>query len=1033
MSRKSNFFVLSVLLLNLPFMHQSIWGCPTYDPPNVYISDWVRYVAVYEDAEFEAYDSEHTGIVDWDWTYPSNVTLYDQDDTSTTSIATFYANTAGVYTVYAEGTNGGGLSDDDYARIYCVDISIDNDPPSRDTDELLEYENSQGAEIFYTLLPNQSMGRYYLYLKIRDAVNTLIRTEDLGYEYQGDCDTSWDGKNDANDWAPPGVYTAEIEFRKAYPNQQVASDSYVLMVGSFASDPADTYSGATSLPVGSIVYEQIDSSDEDWYEITSDNSGLVDISLVFLYGTDLDWQVSADTGSGPDLNNPVAEGSSGSSPAIGTLVFDTNTTYYLKIEPNGSSTGIYALNIEMDVVVDIDVDSDRDGIIDEDDEDLEETQAAIVPVNIDDDDQFPDCDFVNNCIDNQSDLNDLVALRIHALPSGWTAQLRISSGDVDELHVFNGNDPFNPSSDTYWVPGSQSSDHSYPILGNQYNLNGGVVSSQNTYAIPDISSDLTYYMEAHEFRSTSTDNFEIELEATNGSVVITDRVLLRPSPFLLIPATHSPIEIYVADHLNDPDDDPFVTELKAAVTASVTDVDSDDFWFQDEFEVGHTSWPGGGMHVMMNLPRDRGLNEWVQDQLGPDMGHFHGGAGEGGDIEVIPSGSHGIVVTGSSSSGIEDFIVAQGVQSRPGQNSIVVCDTSWLFVKHIDEVVSLGSSCSIASCTKALNILDDLNMSSTGIASTGSSNTVTSNGILQHDGVDLNPQEWIGGFITITSGSGIGQVRQIAGITHNDGLDTSTITVSREWDSVALPASGSGLELASRSAYRVMFGGGQEECGVATSASSNTLVNTARSQPWNGEYDSQNPIYSYVMIVSGPGEGESRRIVSSQNYTITIDQAWNVIPAEESIYVLAETPKTDGFYWGETEAQDGYMYSIPQHTVVKYFLENNRVQQENYQDSIDSIESTLAPYVGGFTEVPSIYRTVGNSAVAWMPAMVNCLVVGNRVIAEPFVSPNASINNMFKSLGGTYVDDWYFLHTGYGEVHCGTNVKREPGGLVSWW
>jgi protein-arginine deiminase len=31
-----------------------------------------------------------------------------------------------------------------------------------------------------------------------------------------------------------------------------------------------------------------------------------------------------------------------------------------------------------------------------------------------------------------------------------------------------------------------------------------------------------------------------------------------------------------------------------------------------------------------------------------------------------------------------------------------------------------------------------------------------------------------------------------------------------------------------------------------------------------------------------------------------------------------------------------------------------------------------------------------------------------------------------------FIDDWDEYHCYYGEIHCGTNVKRTPSG-INWW
>lgn len=68
------------------------------------------------------------------------------------------------------------------------------------------------------------------------------------------------------------------------------------------------------------------------------------------------------------------------------------------------------------------------------------------------------------------------------------------------------------------------------------------------------------------------------------------------------------------------------------------------------------------------------------------------------------------------------------------------------------------------------------------------------------------------------------------------------------------------------------------------------------------------------------------------------------------------------------------------------------------------------------------------------------LVVNGKVIApKPFGPKNASGQDAFEAImmdrignNVSFIDDWSTYHLAYGEVHCGTNVKRTPP-AVNWW
>ena len=74
------------------------------------------------------------------------------------------------------------------------------------------------------------------------------------------------------------------------------------------------------------------------------------------------------------------------------------------------------------------------------------------------------------------------------------------------------------------------------------------------------------------------------------------------------------------------------------------------------------------------------------------------------------------------------------------------------------------------------------------------------------------------------------------------------------------------------------------------------------------------------------------------------------------------------------------------------------------------------------------------------PNSLNILVVNGRLIVpEPFYDGFkdtfvASLSMVGYEQGNTlrFVDDWYVYHENYGDVHCGTQVKRAPSRL-DWW
>lgn len=141
-----------------------------------------------------------------------------------------------------------------------------------------------------------------------------------------------------------------------------------------------------------------------------------------------------------------------------------------------------------------------------------------------------------------------------------------------------------------------------------------------------------------------------------------------------------------------------------------TGVQESDVWWQDAFEAGYVQAPYGSMHSLLLLPRARiqidGFDRYIIDHvmtLGvgviADLANpvgFHDGE-DGGNLEVQfgVGGGLGTIVTARGGNNkimrnrIFDFFANQGVQQV--NNSV---DLSWMFLGHLDEVVSFSTETS---------------------------------------------------------------------------------------------------------------------------------------------------------------------------------------------------------------------------------------------------------------------------------------------------------------------------------------------------
>uniref|UniRef100_A0A8C7J1J9 protein-arginine deiminase n=1 Tax=Oncorhynchus kisutch TaxID=8019 RepID=A0A8C7J1J9_ONCKI len=94
-------------------------------------------------------------------------------------------------------------------------------------------------------------------------------------------------------------------------------------------------------------------------------------------------------------------------------------------------------------------------------------------------------------------------------------------------------------------------------------------------------------------------------------------------------------------------------------------------------------------------------------------------------------------------------------------------------------------------------------------------------------------------------------------------------------------------------------------------------------------------------------------------------------------------------------------------------------------------------------DLPILFHVMEeNRAVAYYPDMVNMVVLGKNLgIPKPFgpkvdgrCALEAEMTSLMEGLGlsCTYIDDFASYHKLLGEVHCGSNVRREPFSF-KWW
>jgi protein-arginine deiminase len=225
-----------------------------------------------------------------------------------------------------------------------------------------------------------------------------------------------------------------------------------------------------------------------------------------------------------------------------------------------------------------------------------------------------------------------------------------------------------------------------------------------------------------------------------------DRCVLRVAPWLALPNTQAAQRMYIAD-LRDKSNRNAIRDLQAlSDEANVPlvlvepKVNRDDRWLQDEIEIGYAARPGKAIPVVLDSPRNRGLDRFPETMLlGPDFGYVtRGNDDEAGSLDSFgnldctpphtgPKGEYPfgrIIFGGAHPSGgpgrrmmkvMSDFVYAQQVQHP------IELFSDWLTVGHVDEFMSFvpandvaGFRLVLASPRKALSILNQLSSQGQG-------------------------------------------------------------------------------------------------------------------------------------------------------------------------------------------------------------------------------------------------------------------------------------------------------------------------------
>ncbi|AFZ34672.1 Protein-arginine deiminase [Stanieria cyanosphaera PCC 7437] len=268
-------------------------------------------------------------------------------------------------------------------------------------------------------------------------------------------------------------------------------------------------------------------------------------------------------------------------------------------------------------------------------------------------------------------------------------------------------------------------------------------SGKATAQLKDTDRDIILAIEGLSYPDFDFDGMvEITLSLVKqGEILYSDRVIFRVAPWIMTPNTLAPITVFVS-RLSNGKNEQFIDELRKVVGKANAQIDpvpfefhQDDPWMRDEIEIGYTQAPGHFIHVILDSPRDRGLDHFAQRQLiGTDFGYVVRKSrycatklDSFGNLEVSPPVTvnginypFGRLIFGGTRPEIihqprrmlkvvRDFLYAQKIQAP------LEIFSDWLSVGHIDEFMtfvpastSKGFKLLLASTDKSYELLKQL-------------------------------------------------------------------------------------------------------------------------------------------------------------------------------------------------------------------------------------------------------------------------------------------------------------------------------------
>ncbi len=329
-------------------------------------------------------------------------------------------------------------------------------------------------------------------------------------------------------------------------------------------------------------------------------------------------------------------------------------------------------------------DTNRDGIVD--DRDYSGRQlwtwesGALTRFNNDDDNGNRRPDWQDKGINGDADAEDLALVRLKVDKGFAGSQLLL---EVDKL--------------------ARSRVNVYQRTASGWQSVDGTAKQPLAY-----SNDIVLGVEATQFADGDWDGL-VTLKAIarrDGKRLTADKVQLRVAPWLMAPNTAEVKEFFVSERSGNRAFVDAIRQIVPQTGATVKVVPGGPVWMQDTMEIGYVQFPDRiapkTIHSVLKGNRGVGRDNYAKSLLKDEFGWFEVGkprllgAADGwsdwyGNLEVtppLPGYPFGRVYYGNSGTAtmhpqVVEFIKAQQLQGPP-----VEIDTSWLLIRHVDEVMS---------------------------------------------------------------------------------------------------------------------------------------------------------------------------------------------------------------------------------------------------------------------------------------------------------------------------------------------------------